>query len=52
MVNFEDLGIGGRIILKMDHQELGCGGMDCIDVAEDRDRLQALVNAVMNLHVP
>jgi hypothetical protein len=28
------------------------GGMDWIDLAQDRDRCQALVNAVMNLQVP
>jgi hypothetical protein len=32
---------------KMDLQEVGCGGVDCIDVAQDRDRQQ-----VMNLRVP
>ena len=37
--------------IKMDLQELGCGGMDWIDVAQDRDR-RALVIAVMNLQVP
>jgi hypothetical protein len=41
--------------MKMDLQEVGWGwggGMDCIDLAEERDRWQALVNTVMNLQVP
>jgi hypothetical protein len=37
--------------IKMDLQEVGCGGMDWIGLAQERDRWQALVNALMNLWV-
>jgi len=38
--------------IKMDLHEVGCGGMDWIKLAQDRDRWQALMNAVMNLRIP
>jgi len=38
--------------IRMDLQEVGCGCMDWIGLAQDRDRWRRLVSAVMNLRVP
>jgi hypothetical protein len=49
--HLEDLSVDGRIILKwILRSEMR--GMDWIDLAQDRDRWRALVNAVINLRVP
>jgi hypothetical protein len=48
----EDPGVDGRIILKWIIERLGGGGVDWIDLAQDRDRSWALVYTVMNLRVP
>jgi hypothetical protein len=47
-----DTGVGGTTILKWIFTKFGCGGMEWIDLAKDRDRWRALVNTVMNLRVP
>ena len=38
--------------IRMDPQEVGCGYMDWIGLAQDRDRWRTLVSAVMNIRVP
>jgi hypothetical protein len=46
-----DLGLDGRIIRKWILRKWDVGDMDWIELAEDRDRLRARLNAVMNLRV-
>jgi len=46
-----DSGADGRIILRCIFRNWNVGGMDWIELAEDRDRWRAPVNAVMNLRV-
>ena len=38
--------------IKIDLQDVGCAGMDWIELAQDKDRWRALVNAILNLGVP
>ena len=38
--------------IKMDLQEVGCGGMEWLELAKDRDRWRELVSVAMNLRVP
>ena len=47
----EDPGVYGRIILRWIFRKWN-GGMNSIDLAQDRDRCGAIVNVVMNLRVP
>jgi len=47
-----DLGVGMVDNIRMDLQEVGCGYMDWIWLAQDIDRWRTLVSAVMNLRVP
>jgi hypothetical protein len=51
--HLEDLGVEGRLILKWIFKQWGgMGRMDWIHLEQNRDRWQALVNAVTNIRVP
>jgi len=47
-----DLGVDGWINIRNDLQEVGCGYMDWIELAQDSDGWRRLVSAVVNLRVP
>jgi len=49
--NLEEPSVDGRIILRWIFKKWD-GGMDWIDLDQDRDRWRALVNVVMNLRIP
>jgi hypothetical protein len=44
--------LGWEDNIRMDLREVGCGCVDWMELAQDRDRWRALVSAVMNLRVP
>ena len=48
----ENLGVDGGIILKWIFKKRTGGGMDWINLAQNRDRWRALVNAAMKLRIP
>ena len=48
----EWLGRRWEVIIKMDHREVGYGGMELNDLGQDRERSRAFVKAVMNIRVP
>jgi len=50
--HLEDPVVDGRIILRWIFRKWDVEGMDWIELAQDRDRWRAIVNAVMNLRVP
>jgi len=49
--DLKDRGVDGRIILKLILKIMD-GGVDWVDITQDRDKWRAVVNAVMNLQVP
>jgi hypothetical protein len=49
---WEDLGIGGRLNIKLDLRETGIDGANWIQLAQDTVQWRAFVDTVMNLRVP
>jgi len=47
-----DPGVDGRIILRWSFRKWSVGGMDWIELAQDRDKWRAFVKAVINFRVP
>jgi hypothetical protein len=47
-----DLGVNGRVIIKMDFKEIGYEVEDWIHLPQNRDELWALVNAILEIGVP
>ena len=50
--HLEDPGVDGKNNINMCFQEVGCRGVEWIELAQDRDRWRALMTAVMNLPLP
>ena len=50
--DLEELNVEGKVNLKWAFQDVGWVSMDLISLAQNRDRWQALVNAVMNFRIP
>jgi hypothetical protein len=46
-----DPGVDGRIALRWIFQKVGCRGMDWLELAQDRDRWRALVDALINRRI-
>jgi hypothetical protein len=50
--HYEDQDVMYVDTIKMDLREIGWGGMDWIDLAQNRNQWRSLVNTIMNLRVP
>jgi hypothetical protein len=50
--HLEDLGVGEKNVNRMDHREIGCEGVDLIQLAQYRVQWRVLMNAVMNFLFP